>query len=177
MTEMDYLRQLRTHLAGNVKAAELERIMEYYTALFREDVRPDGEIIAELGAPEELAARLLGREAPTQAAQTCPPGGFRERTGAGQAWEAALCLLLFFAEVTVCVLTVSFLVSGVAIMIGGALFAIRGIGMMLLWFGGGVALLGLGLLLLPAAVGLGTYLVRRAGAFFRRSGGNKEGCV
>ncbi|MEG2139029.1 MAG: hypothetical protein RRY64_10265, partial [Oscillospiraceae bacterium] len=56
-----YLWQLRSLLTGKVKHQELERLMTYYYDYFQErGSENEGAVMAELGTPEELAAKLLG---------------------------------------------------------------------------------------------------------------------
>lgn len=180
MTSKDYLWQLRILLTGKMKTAELERTMEYYTDFFREDPRSDEEIIAELGTPEELASTLLGYDVAAQRAAEDPsyvyaPDHPQGMPLAGRVTIAILCLPLILAALAVCfslvvavgAAAVSFLIGGVASAIGGISAVLQSWPTTVLWCGAGVALFGLGLLLLPATVGLGKCFGRCAGRFFR----------
>lgn len=180
MTSKDYLWQLRILLTGNMKTAELERTMEYYTDFFREDPRTEEEIIAELGTPEELASSLLGYDAAAQRAAEDPayvyaPDRPQGMPLAGRVTIAILCLPLILAGLLVCFsLVVAVGAAAVSLLIGGVVAAIGGVSAVLqsrattiLCCGAGIALFGLGLLLLPATVGLGKCFGRCAGRFFR----------
>ena len=59
MTREVYLQRLRRALAGKVSGEELERTVRYYAACL-DEAGPEGEeaLMAEWGAPEELAERL-----------------------------------------------------------------------------------------------------------------------
>ena len=91
MTEREsYLEALRKALKGRMHPDELERVIVYYEEYFDEG-GPEGAagIIAELGQPEELAARLLGRDAGRTAGTSAgkvPPAPSR----AGGGWPLSL---------------------------------------------------------------------------------------
>lgn len=180
MTSKEYLWQLRALLTGNMKTQELERTMEYYTDLFRDDPRPEAEVIAELGTPEELASSLLGYDAAAQRAAKDPsyvyaPDAPQGMPLAGRVTIAILCFPLILAGLATCfslvaalgAMAVAFLAAGVTMVIGGISAVLQSGATTILWCGGGIAFLGLGILFVPATIGLGKVFGRCAGRFFR----------
>lgn len=180
MTRKEYLWQLRTLLTGNMKTAELERTIAYYMDYFQNDGREDEAIMAELGTPEALASRLLGFDAVAQKAAQGPAVVYAPDAPGGMSLgvKITLAILLFpviIAILAVCfAVVVSFAAVAVGLVIGGIVAVFGGLSLILqsgvstlMWCGTGVALLGVGLLFLPAAVGVGKVFSRWAGRFFR----------
>ncbi len=178
MDRETYLAELRTQLSGRTTAAELERIMAYYKLYFDEG-GPDraGEIIAELGNPAELAARITGNAPPSPPCQkTQPPAP--PPPGRGWPLIAALFLVplfLLLAGILGVVAVAVFLGfaaggmaagwSGVLIMGSGvSVIFQQGLATTMLCGGQGLMAMGAGLLLILLGLVLGRLCLTGAAA-------------
>ena len=188
----EYLARLGALLAGHLPEQQVDGILRYYERYFQE-VGPEGEadLIAELGPPEALAARILDRPvnggfSPSdQAAQ----GQWREQAApsyrsvlsfpvaAGIILLAVVLFLLAFGLAfglglggLICIGT------GIGLTFGGfftmGAFAIfTSFGPRLLLGGGGLFTIGFGLLMFAGAAGAFRCCWRGAFALIRRLGG------
>ena len=181
MTEREsYLEALRKALKGRMHPDELERVIVYYEEYFDEG-GPEGAagIIAELGQPEELAARLLGRDAGRTAGTSAgkvPPAP--SRAGGGWPWGLALLLVPLFLLLAL-LLGIVAIAAVLGCLGGGVIAAAAGVfplgcGFSVLfssglattmYFGGiGLLALGVGVLLAMAALALGRVCLKGAAA-------------
>ena len=182
MTREQYLLLLRAELTGNLPREELEDILRYYTEYF-EDAGPEREreVMTELGSPQRLAERILGRSveesmAPglegytsgVQEAEYAPPAGSRI-----PGWAFVLLLIgaVIFAGPLFLGLVLGFGIGGLVCFVVGAGLLISGIGTfsfagLLYQGGGGLIAIAVGLLLLTAALWLVWRVVKLVDWFY-----------
>ena len=181
MTEREsYLEALRKALKGRMHPDELERVIVYYEEYFDEG-GPEGAagIIAELGQPEELAVRLLGRDAGRTAGTSAgkvPPAP--SRAGGGWPWGLALLLVPLFLLLAL-LLGIVAIAAVLGCLGGGVIAAAAGVftlgcgfsvlfssGLATTRYFGGIGLLagGVGVLLAMAALALGRVCLKGAAA-------------
>ncbi|MEG0321361.1 MAG: DUF1700 domain-containing protein [Oscillospiraceae bacterium] len=187
-----YLWQLRSLLTGKVKHQELERLMTYYYDYFQErGPENEGAVMAELGTPEELAAKLLGQEVPhdaqpepepQQEQASYPPRSDYYQPNPHHGMPLWLKILLGFflfpviIAVVACVFAVVISVAAVAFgcVFGGIAVGIAGLSVILtsgpttvLFAGAGLLCSGVGILVGIAAIALIKVSVLGTGHFFR----------
>ncbi len=173
MRKDEYLARLGALLAGQMPSKEVDGILNYYEEYFRE-VGPHGEaaLIAELGVPEYLAGRILGRSVSgtQEPASHAEPWNVSDLTPAHHyeppSVGVGICLvctavLLFIIAISLLVglagSGVICVITGIGLVIGGSfaggLFSIVSSFAVRLCLGGsGLLTAGIGLLLLVGGV-------------------------
>lgn len=159
MTREQYLFLLRAELSGCLPEEDLEDILRYYTEYF-EDAGPERErdVMTELGSPQRLAGKILGRpaeETMTPAAEPYAYGAqeadYVPQTGGGMPRWLFILILVMAAVVAGPVLLG--LVFGLGL--GGVICVAVGLGLVM----GGVGKLSFGGLLYLGGGGLITTAV------------------
>lgn len=159
MTVEQYLFLLRAELTGSLSQEELEDILRYYTEYFEEaGPEREREVMMELGSPQRLAEKILGRpaeEAMTPAAEPYAYGAqeadYIPQTGGGMPRWLFILILVMAAVVAGPVLLG--LVFGLGL--GGVICVTVGLGLIV----GGVGRLSFGGLLYLGGGGLITMAV------------------
>lgn len=181
MNREEYLSELYGRLSNRMPAVELDRVMRYYEEYF-DEAGPgrEAQVMAELGAPEDLCRQILG-DRPNNA-----PLEYRYESGRrGRDWTTGkiiwvICLFPLWLPLLIGVLAAMFgLVVGIGAgglgCIGGGILsawcgftAIFNPGVTTTMFFGGLGLLaaGLGLAMLAGSIALGQVCCKGVGHFF-----------
>lgn len=177
MDKETYLRFLRALLMNRVPAEDAEDITRFYTEYF-EEAGPEREsqVMAELGSPEDLVARIMEQRAKEEAEGIREPNEPRVREYSAPAGGGLLprwvgiTLVIFMGCMivpTVGGIAIGFGAAGIGIIVGGAfMFAMLGVfggglGNILLGLGGGLVMISVGSLLFQAAGGM-FWLLKKA---------------
>lgn len=175
MDKETYLRFLRALLMNRVPAEDAEDIVRFYTEYF-EEAGPDREkeIMASLGSPEELTAKIMEQRAREEAEGIREPSvpvvnGSFALSGSGLPRWLGIILVILAGTCIVPALGgmwLGFGVAGIGLIVCGALmmaFGIfgAGLGSLLLSLGGGLVMISVGSLLIEAARGM-MYLLKKA---------------
>lgn len=138
MNRFEYLGALSNCIQHELPADEYNNVMQYYSEYFADaGIEKEQEVIQELGAPSELARRIIaeyrGRqpgEVKLNAKKKFPVGWIIFIAVAGSPiWLALLCVAIGVAAavaavaVSVVAVAVAFLIGGVACVLGGIIEA------------------------------------------------------
>lgn len=191
MNREQYLSELYGRLRQNVPSGELDHIMKYYEEYFDEaGSEREQEIIAELGAPEDLARQIMsGRGANAQPE-------YRYERVLPRRWTAgkivALVLLspiwfslLIAIGAAMVGLVVGIGAGGVGLVSGGIFSAWCGFTALFtpgftttMFFGGlGLVMVAFGLMMLAASIALGKVMGKAIGSFCRWLFVGRKVCV
>lgn len=191
MNREEYLSELYGRLRQNVPSSELDHIMKYYEEYFDEaGSAREQDIIAELGAPEDLARQIMsGRSANAQPE-------YRYERVLPRRWTAgkivALVLLspiwfslLVAIGATMVGLVVGIGAGGVGLVSGGIFSAWCGFTALFtpgftttMFFGGlGLVMVAFGLMMLAASIALGKVMGKAIGSFCRWLFVGRKVCV
>lgn len=187
MTREQYLFLLRAELTGELPEEELEEILRYYTEYF-EEAGPERErdVMIELGSPQRLAGKILGRPTaegmvPPEAAygggENCdyaPAYGGPERGGVMPRWLfitlAVIAGIVLVPAVGGTILGLGIgglccILAGLGVAVGGLFWG--GLAVKLFTVGGGLMALAVGIVMLLGAVAL-VWACVKAVRFLRR---------
>lgn len=135
MNRFEYLGALNNCIQHELPADEYNNVMQYYSEYFADaGTDKEQEVIQELGAPSELARRIVaeyrGRqpgEIKLNAKKRLPVGWIIFIAVVGSPlWLALLCVAIGVAA-AVCAVAVSIVAIAVAFLIGGVAFVFGGI--------------------------------------------------
>lgn len=175
MDKETYLRFLRALLMNRVPAADAEDIVRFYTEYF-EEAGPDREkeVMASLGSPEELTAKIMEQRAREEAEGLREPSGpspkaYTVPNASGLPRWAGVALVVFAGCLMVPLWGTLFLAfggAGIVIIVCGALtiaFCAFGgsVGSMIFSWGTALVLISIGSLLIQAARG-SLWLLKKA---------------
>lgn len=175
MDKETYLRFLRALLMNRVPAEDAEDIVRFYTEYFEEaGPEREKEVMASLGSPEELTAKIMDQRAKEEAEGLREPSGPASRAytipnNIGLPRWAGIALTVFLGSMIVPVMGSLFLAfggAGIGIIVCGALiiaFCAFGVGIGSMIFAWGVALvlISTGSLMVQAAKGI-FWLLKKA---------------
>ena len=136
MNRYAYLNALSNCIQNELPADEYNNVMQYYTEYFADaGVEKEQEVIAELGAPNELAGKIIGEYRGKQPSDVViekkkkglPVGWFIFIAIIGSPlWFGLLCAAIGIAAAIVAVI-VSIIAASVALMLSGVTVVIGGI--------------------------------------------------
>jgi len=171
MTKADYLSQLKRSLRA-LPESEVGDALDYYDGYISDSGQNEDNAMKGLGSPREVAAKILAEFAlKTDALEEMPKKhGLRIAMGVTLAVFAvpvglpiaiAVAAVAFALLIVLFALVVSFMASGVALALGAVVSLITGfviftqsMGMAFMVLGSGLAALGIGVILVKAAVSL-----------------------
>lgn len=176
MDKETYLRFLRALLMNRVPAADAEDIVRFYTEYFEEaSPEKEAEVMASLGSPEELTAKIMEQRAKEEADGVREPDEPRTRGYSAPAgngflprWVGIMLVVFMGCMIvpTVGGMAIGFSAAGIVLFAcGGLMIALgvlgAGLGGKLLALGGGLVMISVGSLLVQAAGGM-FWLVKKA---------------
>lgn len=175
MNSETYLRFLRALLMNRLPAEDAEDIVRFYTEYFEEaGPEREKEVMASLGNPEELTAKIMDQRAKEEAEglrepSGSSPGAYSIPSASGLPRWAGILLVIFMGCMivpTMGTLFIGFGGAGICVIVCGTLIVAFcafgvGIGSMIFAWGVALVLISVGSLMVQAAKGI-FWLLKKA---------------
>ncbi len=177
MNKYAYLNALSNCIQNELPADEYNNVMQYYTEYFADaGVEKEQEVIAELGAPDELARRIIAEYRGKQPSDVLLNKNKKKGLPVGwivfiaiigsPIWFGLLCVAIGIAAAIIAVIVsvvaaaAAFVLAGVTIVVGGIIAAFSSGATGVMAVGAGCMCAGVGLLLVMLSVFIISLIVK-----------------